>query len=98
MAKSVSERTRTLLASVDELARVHALSSDEELLGAAILVGVVELNAGQGGTTAGIVNDFADHALDVAVTLGKVEVAELGGTLTAAGVGLEDGTSTLTLC
>jgi len=79
-----------LLASVDELARVHALSGDEELLGAAILIGVVELNTGQRGTTAGIVNDFADNTLDVAVTLGKVQSAVLSGALTAAGVGLED--------
>lgn len=57
----------------------------------------MELNTGKRSATTGVVDDFTDDALDVAVTLGKVQSAVLGGTLAAAGVRLEDRASTLTL-
>jgi hypothetical protein len=60
-------------------------------------VGVAELDAGQRGTTAGIVNDLLHDTADVSMTLGIVEGTEVGGGNTGACDGLEDATLTLTL-
>lgn len=48
----------TLLAAVDELSGVDTLSSDEELCPLLETVWVTEGNLGQGGTTAGVVDDI----------------------------------------
>jgi hypothetical protein len=53
----------TLLASIYELARVHALSSDEKLALGAVLVSIAELNNSERRTTAGIVNDLLHDTL-----------------------------------
>jgi hypothetical protein len=79
---------RTLLAAVHELTSVHALSSDEELLVEAVLVGVLELNLSKGGTPARVVDDILDHTLDVALALGEIELTVLGGALPVEGVRL----------
>lgn len=83
-----------LLPAEHELPGVEALRCDEELLHDPVLVGVTELDAGEGGATAGVVDDFSHNALHVAVSLGEVEGAELGGTLAVESVGGEDATST----
>ena len=70
-----------LLPAEHELSGVEALGSDEELLHDPVLVGVTELDAGERGATAGVVDDFSHNTLHVAVSLGKVEGAELGSTL-----------------
>lgn len=82
---------RTLLADVDELASVHALCADEDLLVEAVLVGVAEDNLGEGSTTSGVMDDLLNETTNVARTLGEVEGAELGGTDAVGGVGLEIG-------
>jgi hypothetical protein len=51
----------------------------------------------EGGAPARIVQDLGDHALDVAIALRCVELAQLGGALAVGVVALEDGASTLTL-
>lgn len=71
----------TLLATVHKLTSVHALSRDEILLNLAELVRVAELNDCQRCAATGVVDDFLDDALHVAVALGVVELAELGRTL-----------------
>mmetsp|Transcript_25358 Transcript_25358/g.58395 ORF Transcript_25358/g.58395 Transcript_25358/m.58395 type:complete len:227 (-) Transcript_25358:15-695(-) len=86
-----------LLAAVKELSGIHALSSGEELLLHTVLVRVTEVDNGEGGTTTRIVDDVLDDALDVTSALSKVQRTELGGTLTAMGVGLEDAPGTLSL-
>ena len=49
--QDVADGQGSLLAGVDELAGVHALVGDEGLGNLLVLVGVAELNAGEGGTT-----------------------------------------------
>lgn len=56
----------TLGTSVDELTSEETLNSDEILSSVLELVGVSEDNLGEGGTTAGVVNNFLDDSLDVA--------------------------------
>lgn len=89
--------TRTLLPAVDELPGVHALHGHDELVVPLELVGVLELDLGQGRSPSGLVDDVLDDALDVSVALGVVELAELHGTLAEAGVGGEDTSLTLPL-
>lgn len=91
------QRTHTLLPAVDELPSVHALHSHDKLVVAPELVGVLELDLGQGRTPPGLVHDLLDHALDVPVALRVVELTELHGALPQAGVGGKDTTLTLPL-
>lgn len=79
--QNVADGEGGLLAGVDELAGVHALVGDEGLGVLLELVGVAENNLGEGRATAGVVNDLLHDAADVALTLGIVEVAELGRSL-----------------
>lgn len=83
---------------VHELAGVHALGGDEELLVDLVLVRVAELHARQRGATSRVVDDLLHDALDVATALREVQATQLGGTLVAVRVRLEDATgSALTL-
>jgi hypothetical protein len=95
--KDIADGKGSLLASVDELTRVHALIGDEGLGDLLVLVRVAENNLGEGSTAAGIVNDLADYTSEVAMAFGVVEVAELGGGLVQARVGREDGSTALAL-
>lgn len=51
----------TLLATVDELAGVDALGSDEELRPLLEAVGVTEGHLGQGSATAGVMDNILDN-------------------------------------
>ena len=95
--ENVANRELRLLAAIDELSGVHALSSREELLLDLKAVGGAELHDGKRGTTSRIVDDLLHHTLDVSVPLRKVIVAEAHGTLAVLSVRGEDRTSTLTL-
>ena len=95
--ENVTDGEVGLLTDVDELAGVHALSSDEKLLVLAVLVGVAEDNLGKGGATAGVVDDVLDKTTDVAVTLSVVSGTQASGAHTVGGVGAEDATMTLSL-
>lgn len=55
---SPSFQPLTLLAAVDELSGVDALSCDEELCPLLEAVGVTESYFGQGGATAGVMDDI----------------------------------------
>ena len=83
--------TGTFLSAVDVLTGVEALGSDHELLLQTVLVTVAEVNDGQRGTTARVVDDILDDALDVAMSLGEVDRSEFGSTLSMEGMGLESG-------
>lgn len=65
----------------DEHASVHALGGDHELLVHLVLAGVVEVNLGEWGATAGVVDDLLDDSLNETILLGEVEVAKLGTSL-----------------
>lgn len=80
---------RTLLSGVDELSSVHALSGNEGLLVRFVLVGVAEHNLGEGGTTSGVVDDLTNHTTEVSRSLSIIQRAELRGTDTVVGVGLD---------
>ena len=54
------------MAGIDEHASVHALNSDEILSSELVLVNVSELNLGERGSSAGIVDNVLDDSLDVA--------------------------------
>lgn len=86
----VADAQSGLLPAENELPGVEALGGDEELLHDAVLVRVTELDASKRGATAGVVDDFSHNALHVAVSLGVVKGAELGGALAVEGVGGED--------
>lgn len=86
-----------LLATVDELAGVHTLSGDEELLLELVAERVAEGDLGERSAAAGVVDDVGDDPLDVAVALAEVEGAEPRRTLAVVGVGLEHRPRTLTL-
>ena len=86
-----------LLSAVDKLSSVDALSGDEQLLPGLVTVRVAEVDDGQGGTAAGIVDDVLHDALDVAVPFGVVYRPEPGCTFAVLSVGLEDRPSSLSL-
>lgn len=85
--EDVADGKSGVLASVDELAGVHALIGNEGLLVQLELVGVTEDNLGERCTTAGVVDDVLDHTSYVSVSLGVIEASELGESLAQAGVG-----------
>lgn len=85
--ENVADGESGVLTGVDELAGVHALVGDEGLGDHLELVGVAELDLGEGSTTAGIVDDLLDDTTGVTVGLSEVESPELGRGLVQAGVG-----------
>jgi len=86
-----------LLSAVDELSGAHALGADHGLGDPSVLVRILELNFSERGASAGVMYDVLDETLDKALSLGKVERAQLGGTLSALGPCCENGSSTFTL-
>lgn len=82
--------------AVHRLAGEHTLGGNHQLLHALVLVRVAELDAGQGGTTAGLVLDGLDDTAHEAVALGVVQNAELGGAKALVAVHLVHGALTLT--
>lgn len=85
--KNVADGELSVLTGVDELAGVHALVGNEGLGDHLELVGVTELDLGEGSTATGIVDDLLDNTTGVTVTLGVVEGTELGRGLVKTGVG-----------
>lgn len=85
--EDVADSQSSVLSGVDELASVHALVGNEGLGDLLELVGVTELDLGEGSTTAGIVDDLLHDTTGVSMTLSVVERTELGGSLVETGVG-----------
>jgi len=86
-----------ILAGVDELASVHALVGNEDLISVLELVWASEADLRERSATAGVVDDFLDYTANVAMSFGEVELSELCRSLVQAGVGREDGAAALTL-
>lgn len=82
---------------MDELSGVHALGSNDGGLDSLVLVRIAESDDGKWSSSSWVMDDVLDKTLDVAVTLGEVERAELGGSLAVLVVALEDTTSSFTL-
>ena len=55
------------MSSIDELASEEALNSDEILSSVLVLVWVSEDDLSEGGSTAGVMYNFLDDSLDVAI-------------------------------
>lgn len=68
------------LSGVDELAGVHAFVGNEGLGALLELVGRVENNTGERGTTTRVVDDLLHNTTDVSMSLRVIEAAELGYT------------------
>lgn len=85
--KDVADGQGSVLTGVDELAGVHALVGDEGLGDHLELVGMAELDLGEGSTTAGIVDDLLHDTTGVSMTLSVVKGTELGRSLVETGVG-----------
>ena len=96
--EDVADVELSLLTAVNVLSSVHTLSSNEQLLVGAVVVSIAELHLAKRSATSGVVDDVVDDALDVSMTLGEVDGAKLGGSLTVVSVSSEDGATTLTLC
>lgn len=98
--KDVANSEGGLLSAVHKLSRVHAFGADKNLIVALVVVGIAELDLGNGGTSTRVMEDFLDDTTDVSMLLGVVERTELDRTLASAAVALEDGrlTATLGLC
>jgi len=96
--KDISHGEGGLLSGVDELSGVCSLGGDEKLLVQLVLEGVSEDDLSEGSSTSGIVDDVLDDSFDVAVSLSKVQDSVVGGTLSVVVVGLEDSSSSLSLC
>jgi hypothetical protein len=88
----------SLLSAVNELSSVHTLGGDHELSITLETVSVQELNLGNGGSPTRIMEDFLNDTTDISTTFSVVDGSELDGSLAGAGVRLEDGGLTLSLC
>lgn len=86
-----------LLSAMDKLSSADTFGADHRFGDPAVLVGVLELNFSEGSASARVMYDVLDETLDKALSLGKVERAQLGGTLSALGPCCENRPSTFTL-
>lgn len=94
--EDVAHNEGSALTADHGLAGEHALGGDEELLHALVLVGVAELDAGEGGAAANLVLDGLDDTAHVTVALGVVSNAEAGGAETLVAVDGVHGAGALT--
>ena len=94
--QDVADGERGLLAGKDGLAGEHTFGRNEELLRAAVLVRVAELDASKWRSSPRLVLDGLHNTAHEAVALGVVENAELGGAQALVAVDLVDGALTLT--
>mmetsp|Transcript_11239 Transcript_11239/g.24792 ORF Transcript_11239/g.24792 Transcript_11239/m.24792 type:complete len:214 (-) Transcript_11239:30-671(-) len=95
--KNISAVQGSLLTTVNELSSVHTLGRNHKLSVTLETVSVQELNLSNGSSPTRIMENLLHNAADVSTTLGVVDGTELDGSLTGAGVCLEDGGLTLSL-
>jgi len=93
----VTDVELSLLTGVDELAGADTLWADHGLSNLSVLVWVLELNLGEWGTPAWIVDDILDETLHKTVSLGIIEAPQLGSALSALAPTGKNRSSTLTL-
>ena len=70
--QTVANSESGFLSAVDELSGVHSLDRDHQLLPDLVLVGVSEVDPGERGTTAGVVDDVLNDTLYVSVAFSIV--------------------------
>lgn len=87
----------TLLARENELSGVHALGGSQKGVDSLELVRVLELDLGNGSTSARVVDNVFHNTFDVAVSLGIVVLLHGHRALSASGVGLIHRALTLSL-
>lgn len=95
--KHVPHGKGRVLSAVNELASVHALDRNHAFLVEFVAVGIAEGDFGDGGTTAGIVEDVLHQTFDVSMTLSIIEGTQFDGAFAFVGVGTEDAPATLPL-
>lgn len=95
--QNVADSQVGVLASVDELASVHALVGNEGLGVVLESVRVTENDLGEGSTAACVVDYLLHNTANVAMSLGVVEGSELGGGLVEPRDGVEYRASALPL-
>jgi hypothetical protein len=87
----------TLLAGEHELSTVHALRRAHQSVDSLEVVGVLELDLGNGSASARVVHDVLHNTLDVAVSLGVVILLHGHRALASSGVSPEHGSLSLSL-
>jgi len=95
--QDVSNEQSGLLSGIDELAGVHALGGHHGLGAELVAVWVAEADLGERRTSARVVDDVLDDALDVTMTLGVIYSAQTSRSLAVVSVGLEHRPGSLTL-
>merc|ERR1740123_843966 len=88
--QAVPDGELRLGAAIDELARVHALDRHPALLPQLEPVGVAEVDLAHGRAAGGVVHDLLHEALDEAVPLDVVDLADLNRTLAEPSLRRED--------
>jgi len=80
----------SFMSAVNVLTGVHSFSSQEVSSLESILIGVSEDDLGEGSTTAGIVEDLSDDALNVTILFSEIENSESSRSDSVVLMGLED--------
>jgi len=88
--ENVSDAQCGLLSGINELASVHSLHCDEQLLVLLEFVLVSENHFGKGGTTSLVVNNLLHDTLDVPLPLSEIKGPVLGGSLASVRVSTEN--------
>lgn len=96
--ENISYSEGGLLSAVNVLSSVHTLGGEHELVVPLVTVSVQELYLSNGCSATRVVEDLLNNSLDISVLLGVVNVTKLDGSLTGAGMSLENGGLTLPLC
>lgn len=68
---------------------MHALSRDEHLRALLVTVGVTENNFRERGATTSVMYYLLYYSANVAIALGEIEVAKLGGRFVVVGMRFE---------
>ena len=95
--KDVSDGDFGLLSLKDELTSVHALRSSHDDVILLVGISILELDLSDGCSSPGLVHKGLDHSLNIAMSLGVIELVHLHLTDTLAGVGRKDTALTLAL-
>lgn len=95
--KDVTDDEGGFLPAEDELAGVHSLGGNEELVLLLVTEGVAECDLGERCTATGVVDHVGDDTFEVTVPFTEVEAAEPCRSLAVVGVRFEHGACTFTL-
>ena len=94
--ENVANSQLSFLAAVHELASVHSLRSNKQLLLQAMLVNIPELHNGKRCATARIVNDLLNDTLDVTIALREIQSTQTSSAFPVLRMGLENRPTTPT--